>query len=164
MGPQYVVMNNYVSPSTKGSHMVLAWFFLPLLLLLSEACPDHSFLAHLAKGHVSFCHHLASVVRRKLSHLNLLLKLLNQIKPNLAGMVPGWVPFKIVSDRFALHSSWLLLLKIEISSIVHCCFSLSQNELKFYLQLPGQEKFNIYSGFFCEFFLSADLCKLCIFW
>ena len=32
-----------------------------------------SSLAHLAKGHVSFCHHLASVVRRKLSHLNLLL-------------------------------------------------------------------------------------------
>jgi hypothetical protein len=32
-----------------------------------------SFLPHLAKGHVSFCHHLASVVRRKLSHLNLLL-------------------------------------------------------------------------------------------
>jgi hypothetical protein len=31
------------------------------------------FLAHLAKGHVSFCHHLASIVRRKLSHLNLLL-------------------------------------------------------------------------------------------
>jgi hypothetical protein len=36
---------------------------------------DHiyTFLVHLAKGHVSFCHHLASVVRRKLSHLNLLL-------------------------------------------------------------------------------------------
>ena len=32
------------------------------------------FLAHLAKDHVSFCHHLASVVRRKLSHLNLLLR------------------------------------------------------------------------------------------
>jgi hypothetical protein len=29
----------------------------------------HLFLAHLAKGHVSFCHHLASVVCRKLSHL-----------------------------------------------------------------------------------------------
>ena len=54
-----------------------------------------------------------------------------QIKPNLAGMVPGWVPFKIVSDSPALHSRWLLLLKIEISSIVHCCFSISQNELKF---------------------------------
>ena len=43
----------------------------------------------------------------------------------------GWVPFKIVSDSPALHSRWLLLLKIEISSIVHCCFSISQNELKF---------------------------------
>ena len=34
---------------------------------------------------------------------------------------------------------WLLLLKIEISSIVHCCFSISQNELKFELQLHGKE-------------------------
>ena len=84
-----------------------------------------SSLAHLAKGHVNFCHLLASVVRRKLSHLNLLLwnpwtKI--QIKPNLAGMGLGWVPFKILSDRPALHSRWLLLLKIEISSIVHCYF------------------------------------------
>jgi hypothetical protein len=31
-------------------------------------------------------------------------------------MVPGWVPFKIVFDSPALHSRWLLLLKIEISS------------------------------------------------
>jgi hypothetical protein len=57
-------------------------------------------------------------------------KPLNQIKPNLEGMVPGWVPFKIVSDSPALHSRWLLLLKIEISSIVQCCFSISLNELK----------------------------------
>jgi hypothetical protein len=35
-----------------------------------------------------------------------------------------------MSDSPALHSRWLLLLKIEISSIVHCCFSISQNELK----------------------------------
>jgi hypothetical protein len=42
------------------------------------------------------------------------LKPLNQIKPNLAGMVPGWVPFKIVSNSPTLHSRWLLLLKIEI--------------------------------------------------
>jgi hypothetical protein len=28
----------------------------------------------------------------------------------------------------ALRSRWLLLLKIEISSIVHCCFSKSQND------------------------------------
>jgi hypothetical protein len=46
-------------------------------------------------------------------------------------MVPGEVPFKSVSDSPALHSRWLLLLKIEISSIVHCCFSINQNELKF---------------------------------
>ena len=30
---------NYVS---KGRHIVLFWLFLPLLLLLSEACPDHN--------------------------------------------------------------------------------------------------------------------------
>jgi hypothetical protein len=30
-----------------------------------------AFLAHLVKGYLSFCHHLASVIRRKLSHLNL---------------------------------------------------------------------------------------------
>jgi hypothetical protein len=59
------------------------------------------------------------------------LKPLNQIKPNLAGMVPWWIPFKIVSDSSAFHSRWLLLLKIEISSIVHCCFIINQNELKF---------------------------------
>jgi hypothetical protein len=31
----------------------------------------------------------------------------------------------------AAHSRWLLLLKIEISSIVHCCFIINQNELIF---------------------------------
>ena len=34
---------NYVSPSNEGRHLVLVWFFLPLPLLLSEACPDHNF-------------------------------------------------------------------------------------------------------------------------
>jgi hypothetical protein len=41
------VSSNYVSPSNEGRHIVLVWFFLPLLLLLplllSEACPDHNF-------------------------------------------------------------------------------------------------------------------------
>jgi hypothetical protein len=43
---------NYVSPSNEGRHIVLVWFFflpLLLLLLLSEACPDHNFLAHLTQ-------------------------------------------------------------------------------------------------------------------
>jgi hypothetical protein len=47
------------------------------------------------------------------------LKLLNQIKANLAEMVLGWSPFKILSDSSALHSKWLLLLKIEISLVVN---------------------------------------------
>jgi hypothetical protein len=59
------------------------------------------------------------------------LKPLNQIKPNLAGMVPGWVPFKTVSDSPALHSRWLLLQKIEISLVVNFRFITNQNELKF---------------------------------
>jgi hypothetical protein len=88
-----------------------------------------NFLAQLAKGDATFCHHLASGVRPSIQSSPL--KPLNQAKPNLAGMVPGWVPFKIVYDSSALHSRWLLLLKIEISSIAHCCFSISPNELKF---------------------------------
>ena len=66
-------------------------------------------------------------------------------------MVLGWSPFKIVSDSPALHSRWLLLPKIEISSIVHCCFSISQNELKFQLQLHGNQQFNNILGFSVRF-------------
>jgi hypothetical protein len=59
----------FLQPIHTPFSFVIKWLFL------------HTFciLAHLAKGHVSFCHHLASVrrrpsiVRRKLSHLNLLL-------------------------------------------------------------------------------------------
>ena len=59
------------------------------------------------------------------------MKPLNQIKANLAGMVLGWFPFNIVSDSPALHSKWLLLLKIEISLVVNFHFITNQNELKF---------------------------------
>jgi hypothetical protein len=34
------------------------------------------------------------------------LKPLNQIKPNLAGMVPGWVPLKFVSVSDVLYPRW----------------------------------------------------------
>jgi hypothetical protein len=61
------------------------------------------------------------------------LKPLNQIKPNLAGMVPGSVPFKIISDSHALYPRWPPLLKIEISSNGQNCFILSQNMSKFEL-------------------------------
>ena len=71
---------------------------------------------------------------------------LNQIKPNLAGMVPGSVPFKIMSDSHALHPRWPPLQKIEISSNGQNCFILSQNVYK-----HNDELFNIYSGFFMNF-------------
>jgi hypothetical protein len=45
------------------------------------------------------------------------LKPLNQIKASLAGMVPGWVPFKIVSNSPVLYSRWLLLPKIDFFSM-----------------------------------------------
>jgi hypothetical protein len=69
--------------------------------------------------------------------------LVDKIKPNLAGMVPGWVPFKIVSDSPALHSRWPLLLKIKISSNGQNCSILSQNVLKFELYKHNDELFNI---------------------
>ena len=57
---------------------------------------------------------------------------MNQIKANLAGMVLGWSsPFNIMSDSPALHSIWLLLLKVAISLVVNFCFITNQNELKF---------------------------------
>jgi hypothetical protein len=40
-------------------------------------------------------------------------------------------PFNNVPDSPALHSKWLLLLKIEISLVVNFRFITNQNELKF---------------------------------
>jgi hypothetical protein len=47
-----MVMNLFVimSPLRTEGDMVLVWFFLPLLLLLSEACPDHNFFVANYKG------------------------------------------------------------------------------------------------------------------
>ena len=72
-------------------------------------------------------------------------------------MVPGWVPFKIVSDSPALHSRWLLLLKIEISSNGQNCSILSQNVPKFELYKHNDELFNMYYRFFMNFELLSIL-------
>ena len=59
-------------------------------------CPT-CFLAHLAKGHVSFCHHLTSVARRKFSYLNLLLRnhwancIQTLVEWSLDGLLPNCV-------------------------------------------------------------------------
>ena len=101
-----------VSPDMNGMKRVIVIPSLPFLLAL------------LAKGHVSFCHHLASIIllsvlHRKLSNLNLLLWN-HWTKPGRYG---HWVdPFQ----NCVWQSRWLLLLKIYISSIVHYCFCKSK--------------------------------------
>jgi hypothetical protein len=51
---------------------------------------------------VSFCHHLASVVRCKLFLSSSSLKPLGQFEPNFARMVLELSPFKIVCNSFIL--------------------------------------------------------------
>ena len=70
-----------------------------------------SFLAHLAKGQVSFCNHLSSVVNIQFYISSS--ETTSPIKPNLAGIVQEhmWTHFNIISDSSDLHSKWLLLLK-----------------------------------------------------
>ena len=126
-----------------------------------------SFLAHLAKGHVSFFHHLAYigvhsfVIHRKLSHLNLLLwnprTELNQTWQgwSLGGSLSNYVrqprlPFKMA-----------LLLKIEISSNGQNCSILSQNMYKFELYKHNDELFSKYDRIFYELWTFADFDRLC---
>ena len=93
------------------------------------------FLAHLAKDHVSFCHHLASVVRRKLSNLNLLLRNhranCNQtlVKWSLDGPLPKLCTTIPTSNQYGRQARNRK--KGDEILIVHCCFSICQNELKF---------------------------------
>ena len=76
-------------------------------------------------------------------------------------MVPGWVPFKIVSNSPALHSRWPLLLKIEISSNGQNCSILSQNVSKFELYKHNDEFFSKYDRIFYELWTFADFDRLC---
>ena len=65
------------------------------------------------KGHVSYCHHLASVVRRKLFQKYSPLKVLDQWKPSLVWIITRMCSFKIVSGGAVHQSTWPLLLKME---------------------------------------------------
>ena len=76
-------------------------------------------------------------------------------------MVPGWVPFKIVSDSPALHSRWQLLLRIEISSNGQNCSILSQNVPKFELYKHNDELFSMYDRIFYELWTFVDFDRLC---
>ena len=67
------------------------------------------------KGHVSYCHHLVSVVVvcRKLFQKSSPLKVLDQWKPNLVWIITRVSSFKIVSGDAVHQPTWPLLLKIE---------------------------------------------------
>ena len=75
------------------------------------------FLAHLDKDHVSFYHHLASVVRRKLSHLNLLLR---NHWANCNQTLVGWPP----SNQYGRQAKNRK--RGDEILIVHCCFGIRE--------------------------------------
>jgi hypothetical protein len=78
------------------------------------------------------------------------LKLLSQSQPNIAEMILGWSPFKVVSVSTDLFPRWPSLLKLEISSNGQNCSILSQKVPKFELYKHNDELFNIYNGIFYE--------------
>jgi len=68
------------------------------------------------------------------------------------------VPFQnCVWQPTHLYSRWQLLLRINISLSIAVLLLVK-------LQLHSNEYHNLYSGFFWEVFLSADLYRLCIYW
>jgi hypothetical protein len=71
------------------------------------------------KGHVSYSHHLSSVVvvSHKLFQKSSPLKVLDQWKPNLVWIITRVSSFKIVSGDAAHQPTWPLLLKIKHGKI-----------------------------------------------
>ena len=66
-----------LSKFVEQKEIIFAHFFCTnYIRILLFSSPD-------PKGHVSYCHHLASVVRRKLFQKSSPLKVLDQWKPNL---------------------------------------------------------------------------------
>ena len=89
------------------------------------------------------------------------LKLVCQSQPNIAEMILGWSPFKIVSVSTVLYPRWPPWLKIEISSNGQNCSVLSQKVPKFELYKHNGELFNIYYGICYELWTFAYLDRLC---
>jgi hypothetical protein len=89
-------------------------------------------------GHVSYCHHFSSVVRRpsvNISHFNLLLRNhwtnCNQtlVEWSLDGPLSKLCPVIPTSNQDGRQAKNRK--RGDDILIVHCCFSVSQNELKF---------------------------------
>ena len=137
-------MNWALVGSIYGRSSLKIAHFVPNLLTNMAATGNScfwlaDFLAHLDKGHVSFCHHLASVcpfVRPSyVVNFNLLLRKhwanCNQtlVEWYLYGPLPKLCPLIPTSNQDG-HQAKNRKRGDEIL-IVHCCYSISQNEFKF---------------------------------
>ena len=107
-----------------------------LLLLFTFIC-FLPFLAHLALGQVSYCYHFSSIVCRP-STFHILIfssETTGPIATKLWWNGPWMAPFQNYVRWSRLPTKMATKLKIEKRGdeilIVHCCFSISQNELKF---------------------------------
>jgi hypothetical protein len=92
-------MLNYSLPCSCSSNLSSFWLILKQQWTIVSSGLLSAVIYRLCK---------LGIFRLKIAFKSSPLKPLNQIKPNLAGMVPGWLPFKIVSNRPSLHSRWLL--------------------------------------------------------
>ena len=118
------------------------------------------------KGHVSYSHHLASVVRpssvvrRKLFQKSSPLKVLDQWKPNLVWIITRVSSFKIVSGDAVHQPTWPLLLKIEhmvklqvfgnnsktVSNIKNLTWGKNDQHIKIYLPCNFEVNLNTHLG------------------
>ena len=114
--------NVLLSNQCPANHALHERWLLLLKLFFGNSQSFYIFSSPDPKGHVSYSHHLASVVvvrrpssvvRRKLFQKSSPLKVLDQWKPNLVWIIIRVSSFKIVSGDAVHQPTWPLLLKIE---------------------------------------------------
>ena len=121
------------------------------------------------KGHVSYSHHLASVVvvRRKFFQKSSPLKVLDQWKPNLVWIITRVSSFKIVSGDAVHQPTWPLLLKIEhmvklqvfgnnsktVSNIKNLTWGKNDQHIKIYLPCNFEVNLITHLGVIALFFI-----------
>ena len=138
--------------------MFLFYLFYMLWKNLIFSSPD-------PKGQVSYCHHLASVVRCKLFQKSSPLKVLNQWKPKLVWIITRVSSFKIVSGDAVHQPTWPLLLKREhmvklqvlgnnsktVNNIKNLTWDKNDQHIKIYLPCKSDYPSWSYCPFFIKF-------------
>jgi hypothetical protein len=132
----YLISDSYINYLSNNftMSMLRTWWMIPCLIDFWCLMPlsaifqlYHGKLYHLwlgvectlfrspdPKGHVSYCHHLASIVVLHRKHFQKSsLKVLDQWKPNLVWIITMVSSFKMVSGDAVHQPTWPLLLKIE---------------------------------------------------